>query len=180
MMASAENAPKRSWRIETPRKARFILWVGVTAAFVGFGVSADSWAGDHIYDLRWFPIMLVGILLMLGGIIVAGYARAMGPRGLAKKRAALARQPTKAAVAATPATTPVTSPSKTVEQAPKKAVAPAPVPAPVPAPRPAPASGPTMERLELKCPQCATQFVAEGRRPFNAVCPACNFTAELS
>lgn len=41
------------------------------------------------------------------------------------------------------------------------------------------APAPVLERVTLKCPQCATQFTAEGVRPLTATCPSCAFSATI-
>lgn len=35
---------------------------------------------------------------------------------------------------------------------------------------------PAIERVTLGCPSCATQFSAEGTRPFRVTCPSCGFS----
>lgn len=51
-------------------------------------------------------------------------------------------------------------------------------PAP-PTEAPAVVAAAPVERVTLKCPQCSTQFSAEGTRPFTATCPQCGFAAEI-
>ncbi|HVL48904.1 MAG TPA: hypothetical protein VM889_10135, partial [Candidatus Thermoplasmatota archaeon] len=41
---------------------------------------------------------------------------------------------------------------------------------------PAPAP---IERARVRCPACAHDFEAEGRRPFDASCPACGLVAAI-
>lgn len=43
----------------------------------------------------------------------------------------------------------------------------------------APSPAPTLERVTLKCPSCATQFMTEGVRPMTATCPSCGFSATI-
>lgn len=44
---------------------------------------------------------------------------------------------------------------------------------------PAEADAPAIERLTVKCPRCATQFVAEGVRPIPIQCPSCGLAGKL-
>jgi hypothetical protein len=37
----------------------------------------------------------------------------------------------------------------------------------------------SLERVTLRCPSCASQFSAEGMRPFAATCPSCGFSATI-
>ena len=178
------------------------VWVGLGLAAGGLLVAAYAYTGTRVYDITFAAVALLGGVLALGGILTAAWGRAVmsaraqrSRRGLLRDDAVKAahdahvadepQPPTVAAPAskrsfdfASAARRLIPKPSPPREPADRKALFAFRTPAPAPAaPAEAPAAAP--ERVKVRCPQCATQFAAEGVRPFTMTCPSCGFTAEV-
>lgn len=182
--------PKR--RVSTPTHPT--VWVGLALASVGLLVALYAYTGDRIYDVAFFFVALAGGFLALTGILVAAWGRAIGSARMRSPRKAqgAAKDDAKQPEVEKPTPPTVAAPRSKrafAFQWPKrKAPADGAPPKPVFAFRrssPADATA-TMtaatalgERLQLECPQCQTQFTAEGVRPIATQCPECGLKGEV-
>lgn len=175
------------------------VWVGLGLAAAGLLVAAYAYTGTRVYDIVFALVAILGGLLALGGILTAAWGRAvMAARAQRSKRGLLhddaikaahqahvaeEQPPTVAAPRAKVAMRLTQAAKRLVprsngrgkdEKADKRALFAFRTPPPAPA-------APTvqLERVTLKCPECANEFTAEGARPFTATCPTCGFAAEI-
>lgn len=180
------------------------VWIGLGLAGVGLLVAAYAYTGTRVYDITFALVAILGGLLALGGILTAAWGRAVmsaraqrSRRGLISDDARKAARVAHVAVEEQPPT--IAAPAAKREfrfaQAAKRLLPKPGAPrakkaeggasvfafrstAPLPSPSPSPSSV-AIERLTLKCPECATEFTSEGVRPFTASCPNCDFAAEI-
>ena len=176
------------------------VWVGLGLAAVGLLVAAYAYTGTRVYDITFAFVAALGGVLALGGILTAAWGRAVmaaraqrSKRGLLRDDAVKAAHDAHVAEEAPPPTVAAPASKKSFDFASAaRRLIPKPAPAKekpdrkalfafrspaAPAPVPAPAAEP--ERVKVRCPQCATQFAAEGVRPFTMTCPSCGFSAEV-
>lgn len=174
------------------------VWAGLGLAAVGLLLAIYAYTGTRVYDVTFALVAIVGGVLALGGILVAAWGRAvMSSRASRARRSTIQRDLIKIELALEEQAPTVAEPRSK-----KKFVFPRPsLPklgrkeaSPVesgksalfafkrpasPAPPAVVVVEPVVERLTLKCPQCASQFTAEGIRPITAVCPQCSFSAQV-
>lgn len=185
------------------------VYAGLALAVVGLLVAAYAYTGTRIYNVVYAAIALVGGLLAFVGILTAAWGRSIMAARAARSKRGLdsgQRAATESLASEQPPT--VAAPAekkrfsfpmpkrrpKEPEAAPgavfafkrraAEPVAAAAEPANTPEPSAplvtlAPPASPELERVTLKCPQCATQFTTEGTRPMLATCPSCGFSATI-
>lgn len=187
--ATAERA-RRAW----------LMPAGFLVAVLGLALATYSYTPPRTYEIAWAGAALLGFLLMFGGIVLAGHARARGGRRKIGKRAPAAAPPPLKRSEAGSASSPAPARS---ERSPrgfpflrfgKRPASPGlalafkrkPRPASVEVVAPAApgaasaAMAPTVERFELACPRCATRFSATGARPLAIRCPTCDLTGTIT
>lgn len=176
------------------------VYVGLALATVGLLVAAFAYTGTRVYDVLYAFVALVGGLLAFAGILTAAWGRSILASRASRSRRGLDAPRALADEGPTPPPTVAAHPEKKGFRFPmpkrREKVAPAaetgavfafrrrqePAPAPEAAPPLAqaePAVPSVLERVTLRCPRCATQFAAEGTRPFTAACPSCAFSADV-
>lgn len=174
------------------------VWAGLGLALVGLLLAIYAYTGTRVYDVTYALVAVVGGALALSGILIAAWGRAvMTSRASRSRRAVIQRdvlkvehmlEETAPTVAEPPSKKKFSFPRPTIPKFGKKAEPAADAPKgalfafkrPPTAAPPAPVTHePVVERLTLKCPQCSSQFTAEGVRPITAVCPQCSFSAQV-
>ena len=170
------------------------VWVGLAMAAVGLLVALYAYTGTRVYDVTFAFVAVLGGLLALAGILTSAWGRAvMAARAGRARRLTMQQDAMKlgkevAVVERPPTVAEPASKKKFDFSATARRMMPerpsfltrksAPPPAPAEA-APLAAAAAVLERVTLKCPQCASEFSAEGVRPFAATCPHCGFSADV-
>lgn len=179
----------------SPSRSVPLQIAGVAIATAGLTVGAYAYTGARIYDLTFLFVTIASILLMLAGIAIAAWGRALARAGGSRKKPTAARLP-----APTPPRSFPDRRAQAAETAP-----------PTPAPRNTPSlpvrasrfalprerngarirrpdpprvlvrdvPDPPVVRVRLRCPDCAHEFDAAGRKPFDTRCPNCGLLADV-
>lgn len=166
-------------------RAPYAWWspAGFAAATVGLLLAAYAYTPPRVYDIAFLGVAALGFLLMFGGIVAAGWARASAGRKRARRRSPTPRSSTLVGAGAT---------RVPVEATPKDAPA-------APEPQVAATSGrgrsglaflarrrggrdaeaaPKM-RHHVRCPRCDRQFSVDGALPLPVSC-ACGHSGTLT
>jgi hypothetical protein len=171
------------------------VWVGLGMATVGLLVALYSYTGSRTYDVTFAFVALVGGIIATGGILTAAWGRAVMTARASRSRRVVIKedalklteedgeQPPTVAEPASKRRLNLTAAASMFRfsRRPNTAAPAQPEAAGSPALEAALTAleAPPLERVTLKCPQCATQFASEGVRPFVATCPSCGFSADV-
>lgn len=140
--------------MNVPGSARSHVWVGLLVALMGVFVGGYAYTGERVYDLWFVGVAVLGLVLVLGGGLLAAYGQANRPRlgGVAKARKD--EEDEEESVSWGDRLRGFLGRFGKDEDE---------------------EGGGERLSVEMRCPSCGTSFSRVGRPPFEAACPACGF-----